>query len=135
MIKLQSREDTYSFTSGNFKCGCLNCIHCIGDFATPGFVISAFCSTHFAVTLAGMSNVDCYTGDFVIKGDVIAGFSVSCLGNLPRTTDLPTHIVLWLNGGANCTFTWRKPTGADQFFPFWTNEKQLTTWGLQASPL
>ena len=49
----------------DFKFGLLDCVRYNGDFVIPGFVISGFCSIHFTVTLAGLKNIVCYTGDFV----------------------------------------------------------------------
>ena len=45
----------------DFKFGLLDCVRYNKDF-----VISRFCSLHFAVTLAGLKNILRYTEDFII---------------------------------------------------------------------
>ena len=45
----------------DFKSGLPDCVRCIEDF-----VISRFCSIHFACNFAGLKNIVRYIEDFVI---------------------------------------------------------------------
>ena len=50
----------------HFTFGLLDCAPYNEDFVISRFVISRFCSIHFTVTLAGLTNIVRYTEDFVI---------------------------------------------------------------------
>ena len=50
----------------HFRFGFLDCVRYKEDFVISTFVISRFCSIHFTVTLAGLTNIVRYTEDFVI---------------------------------------------------------------------
>ena len=50
----------------DFTFGLLNCVLHNEDFVISRFVISRFCSIHFTVALAGLTNIVRYTEDFVI---------------------------------------------------------------------
>ena len=50
----------------HFTFGPLDCARYNEDFVISRLVISRFCSMHFTITLAGLSNIVRYTEDFVI---------------------------------------------------------------------
>ena len=50
----------------HFTFGHLDCARYNEDFVTLRFVILRFCSIHFTVTLAGLTNIVRYSEDFVI---------------------------------------------------------------------
>ena len=50
----------------HFTFGLLDCPRYNEDFVISRLVISRFCSIHFTVTLAGLTNIIRYTEDFAI---------------------------------------------------------------------
>ena len=75
VIPFRSRDDQfYRYIGVNFTFGLLDCDLYIGNIVIPWLVKPGFCSTHYAVTLAGLKNVNRYIGNIALSKIVISGF-------------------------------------------------------------